>query len=127
MKKIAMTSICAMICLSFGSVAQACDMHGGGFMGFNSMHNATWTPYNPRVSTIDPAFSDEAFDDDVMARALKADRTYRQKARPSFSNAAQSAAVAAQMRFAKKLDNSLEVERPQDIVEKEKQVLNSDS
>ena len=51
----------------------------------------------------------------------------RQKARPSFSNAAQSAAVAAQMRFAKKLDNSLEVERPQDIVEKEKQVLNSDS
>lgn len=101
-------------------------------MSFNSMHSATWTPYDPQVSTIDPAFadqslSDDAFEEDIMARALSADRTYRQKAKPSFSNAAHSAAITAQIRFAKNKESQANAQSDKPSETKKAEVLNSDS
>ena len=132
MKKVILTSISLVTCLSLGSVANACDMHGGGFMNFNAMHSATWSPYSPEVSTTDPAFAnqsyaDDEFKDDIMARALNADRQYRTKAKPSFSNAAHSAAMTAQMRFAKRAENR-EADRDSNTkTETKDQTSNSDS
>jgi len=76
--------------------AYACGFHGGGFGGFG---NANWKPYNPRVSTEDPAFLNK----DTSQASL----TLRpiEDTRPSFSNAANRAALIAKARVAKKAKN----------------------
>ena len=74
----------------------ACDMHGGGGFGFGNP-NANWQSYNPRVSTQDPALWNENTKQASWMTPVPAE-----KARPSFSNAANRAALLAKTRLAKK-------------------------
>jgi len=72
--------------------AYACGFHGGGFGGFG---NANWEPFNPRVSTEDPALANK---DTAALTPLPVKDT-----RPSFSNVANRAAFIAKARVAKKI------------------------
>ena len=76
--------------------AHACDMHGGGGFGFGNP-NANWQAYNPRVSTQDPALWNENTEQASLMTAVPTE-----KARPSFSNAANRAALLAKARLVKK-------------------------
>jgi len=96
MKNVLLGTAFILTSLSFGSIAYACDMHGGGGFGFG-MKNANWQSYSPRASTIDPAFADV----DGMT-PMGADIVPQEKAKPSFANAAGLAAMKAKSRMAKK-------------------------
>ena len=76
--------------------AYACDLHAGGGFSFGSP-NANWQSYNPRSSTIDPALIGTDYDDASLITPVPP-----QKPRPSFSNAANRAALLAKTRLAKK-------------------------
>jgi len=76
--------------------AIACDMHGAGFGAFGNS-GANWQPYTPRTYTEDPAFLDQNETDYAALTPLPA-----QKTRPSFSNAANRAAIAAKSKAAQK-------------------------
>ena len=88
MKNVVLGSVVFMASLSLGGVASACDMHGGGFGAFG-MGNANWQSYTPMASKTDPAFADQTV-------------VPLEKSKPSFSNAANMAALKAKARMAKK-------------------------
>ena len=71
--------------------AYACGFHGGGF------GNVNWQPYNPRASYEDPALLNKNYEETSLITPIPAE-----KARPSFSNAANRAALIAKARLAKK-------------------------
>jgi len=98
--------------------AYACDMHGGAY-GFGNP-NANWKTYNPRVSTEDPALLNQNAEIDTMITPIPPE-----KKRPSFSNAANRAAVVAKSRMAKKAKNQEEKTSKDNIVKKV--ALDSDS
>lgn len=81
--------------------AHACDMHFGGGFDFRNP-NANWQSYHPPTptppaSTQAPALGNENTDQASLASPVPAE-----KARPSFSNAANRAAVLAKTRLAQK-------------------------
>ena len=83
--------------------AYACGFHGGGF-GFG---NADWQPYNPRVSTQDPALLNKVTSEASITPLPVG------KARPSFSNVANRASFIAKARVAKKMKD-LKDKAPED-------------
>ena len=92
-----MLSSCVVLAtLSIGSAAFACDRHGGTYGGFG-MSNAPWQTYNPKVSTMDPAMTEDSLMDASSLQAVAP-----AKSKPSFSNAANNAALKAKMRLSKK-------------------------
>jgi len=97
--------------------AYACGFHGGGFGGFG---NANWKPYNPQISTEDPALLNR----DISQTSLTLKPSIN--TRPSFSNAANRAALIAKARVAKKVKD----QEKQESASKEKSVkkaaLNTD-
>jgi hypothetical protein len=110
MKKYIIASSLIVASLAFGGVSHACDMHGAGYghpSNYQALSNAKWKPYNPRVSTIDPAYGDPAFGDLAFEdgayenfSAVPPDRAPVKKAKPSFSNAAQLASLKAKIKLA---------------------------
>ena len=100
MKTIILSSAVIIASFSFGGVAFACDLHGAGYGGFG-LRNAPWQPYNPQVSTSDPAF-----DDNGLMTLVPTDAVPPAKAKPSFSNAANNAASKAKLRVLKKTDDA---------------------
>lgn len=104
MKKYIIASSLIVASLAFGGVSHACDMHGAGYghpSNYQALSNAKWKPYNPRVSTIDPAYGDPAFEDGTYENfsAVPPDRAPAKKAKPSFSNAAQLASLKAKIKL----------------------------
>jgi len=95
--------------------AYACGFHGGGFGGFG---NANWEPFNPRVSTEDPALLNKNTQD-VSLMTKTAEKT-----RPSFSNVANRASFIAKARVAKKIKDKADKSDADKIVKKT--VLNAD-
>ncbi len=93
MKTLILPIITIAATFSFGSVSYACDMHGAGFGGF-SLRNAPWQSYEPQASTTDPAFSED--------RLITPETALSTKKRPSFSNAANMAALKAKAKIEKK-------------------------
>lgn len=95
MKTLLLSSAVVIASLSFGGAAFACDLHGAGYGGYG-LRNAPWQPYNPQVSTSDPAFDEDGFRTPIPTDLVPP------KAKPSFSNAANSAASKAKRRVSKK-------------------------
>ena len=95
MKKIVLVFVLSVGYSAFGNTAYACDLHGAGYDGFG-LRNAPWQPYNPQVSTTDPAFSSIV---DMKSIAVPT------KSKPSFSNAANRASTKAKTRLAQKKDS----------------------
>jgi len=93
--------------------ASACGFHGGGFGGFG---NADWQPYNPRVSTEDPALLDK---NTAALTPLPANDM-----RPSFSNVANRAALIAKARVAKKAKDRKDKASKEETIKKT--ALNAD-
>lgn len=95
MKNLLIGSSFFFAAMSLAGGAAACDMHGGKY-GFG-MQSANWKSYSPTTSQTDPAF----MDDGAMTPI---DNSYvpPQKAKPSFSNAASTAAARAKISLAKK-------------------------
>jgi len=112
MKKIIISSSVIVSVLSIGSISYACDMHGAGFGGYG-LRNAPWQSYEPQVSTTDPALAET----ENLTPAPVA------KPKPSFSNAANLAAMKAKARLAKKQED--EKKRVEDADVK-KAALNAD-
>ena len=98
MKNAALASVIILSTLSLGGVSYACDMHGGGFGAFG-LGNANWQTFNPRASKFDPTY--EIQEKELVSPFDKKTATI-EKARPSFSNAANMAALRAKARLAKK-------------------------
>lgn len=98
--------------------AQACDMHGGGF-SFGSS-NANWQAYNPQSSTTDPSFLGLDSDD-----ANYMTRVPAEKPRPSFSSAANRAALIAKSRLAKKAKDTAKETSKDEPVKKADLVLDA--
>jgi hypothetical protein len=96
MKNLILSSSIVIASFSFAGVALACDMHGAGYGNFG-FSNANWKPYNPKVSTIDPAFADSDMMDATSYTSVPPE-----KAKPSFSNVASLAALKAKTRLTKK-------------------------
>ena len=96
MKSLFLSGSIALAAFTFGGAAYACDMHGAGFSGFG-LSNAPWQTYDPLVSTTDPSLSDEQQMTSIPRNAVPP-----AKAKPSFSNAANMAAMKAKARLAKK-------------------------
>lgn len=95
--------------------AYACGFHGGGFGGFG---NANWEPFNPRISTEDPALLNKNTQDvSLITKAAE-------KTRPSFSNVANRASFIAKARVAKKIKDRDDKASKIDSVKKT--VLNAD-
>jgi len=92
--------------------AIACDMHGAGFGAFGN-NGANWQPYSPRTYTEDPAFLDQNTDDYASVTPLPSEKT-----RPSFSNAANRAAMKAKARAAKKTKKPTEKTAKDTVVKK---------
>ena len=102
-------------CASFALPAHGCDMHGAGFGGFGSA-GAHWkpysfapnrTPYAAEQKTIEePAMpkplAETAPAKTLMSKTLASKNLLAKKARPSFSNAANRAALAAKKSIAQK-------------------------
>ena len=100
---------------SFALPAHGCDMHGAGFGGFGSA-GAHWkpysfapnrTPYAAEQKTIEePAMpkplAETAPAKTLMSKTLASKNLLAKKARPSFSNAANRAALAAKKSIAQK-------------------------
>ncbi len=99
--------------------ASACDMHGGGF-GFGNP-TANWQSYNPRSYTTDPALLGLK---DIEASAIKP--IPPQKTRPSFSNAANRAALIAKSRVAQKAKDKAVKASKDEAVKKAALGLNAD-
>jgi len=97
--------------------AYACGMHGGGF-GFGNP-NASWESYNPRSFTTDPALLGN--EDASLVTPMPA-----QKARPSFSNVANRAALLAKSRMAKKAKDKQEKTSKEKPIQKAALDLNAD-
>lgn len=95
--------------------AYACGFHGGGFGGFG---NANWEPFNPRISTEDPALLNKNTQDVSLITKAAA------KTRPSFSNVANRASFIAKARVAKKIKDRDDKASKIDTVKKT--VLNAD-
>ena len=95
--------------------AYACGFHGGGFGGFG---NANWEPFNPRISTEDPALLNKNTQD--VSLIIKA----AEKTRPSFSNVANRASFIAKARVAKKIKDR--DDKASKIETVKKTVLNAD-
>ena len=87
------TTALFLIPVALAAPASACEMHGGGFGVFGNQ-GASWKAYNPRAYNADPAF--DGVDENLMTPVPPA------KARPSFSNVANRAAMIAKARVAKK-------------------------
>jgi len=100
MKNIVLSSAFILSSLSLGEVAYACDMHGGGFGAFG-MGNANWQTFNPKASTFDPAYRDN-----VVISPMDGKELSQEKSKPSFSNAANIAALRAKARLAKKTQDT---------------------
>ena len=115
MKNVVLGSVLMLSTLSLGGVASACDMHGGGFGAFG-MGNANWQTYNPKASTFDPAYQDNVLVSPMDGKVLSLE-----KAKPSFSNAANMAALKAKARMAKKSQ-----EKPADKAVVKKASLDTD-
>ena len=96
MKKLIIPSAVLLAAFSLTGTSVACDLHGAGYGSFG-IRGANWQPYNPQVSTTDPAFSDNEY-----SSATNYDSVPANKAKPSFSNAAALAATKAKSRFAQK-------------------------
>ena len=95
--------------------AYACGFHGGGFGGFG---NANWEPFNPRISTEDPALLNKNTQDvSLITKAAE-------KTRPSFSNVANRASFIAKARVAKKIKDR--DDKASKIETVKKTVLNAD-
>jgi len=94
MTKYFVTTALFLIPVTFAAPAMACEMHGGGFGAFGNQ-GANWKAYNPRAYNTDPSFLD-GVDETLMTPVPAA------KPRPSFSNAANRAAMIAKARVAKK-------------------------
>jgi len=99
MRKLILSSAILLGSLAFTGMSYACDMHGASNYGNLGMRGVNWQPYNPRVSTIDPVFLGNKFSTSVDLEALP-----KEKAKPSFSNAASLAASKAKARFVQKND-----------------------
>ena len=80
--------------------AHGCDMHGAGFGGFGSA-GAHWKPYSPAPNRSAYAAPEKKTEETAMPKPL-VESTPAKKARPSFSNAANRAALAAKKSMAKK-------------------------
>lgn len=98
MKNVILSSAVLIASFSFGGIALACDLHGAGYGGYG-LRNAPWQPYNPQVSTTDPAF-----DENGLITPVPTDVAPPAKAKPSFSNAANNAASKAKVRVLKKVE-----------------------
>jgi len=72
-----------------------------------------WKTYNPRISTEDPALLNQNADIDSLITPLPAE-----KARPSFSNAADRAARIAKARVAKKAKDRKDKSPREGVVKK---------
>ena len=117
MKNALISSALLLASLSFGGAAYACDMHGGAGYGGFSLRGAPWAPYNPQVSTTDPALAAKE-----LITPLTSDTVPPVKTRPSFSNVANMAAMKAKARLAKKSDS----EKPSKKAGVKKTALNAD-
>ncbi|WP_154813632.1 hypothetical protein [Hellea balneolensis] len=106
MKKSILASSILLASLALSGAANACDMHGGGF-GFG-MRNAPWQTYTPKVSTTDPAL----MQDDKLSK-LATDKVPLIKPRPSFSNAANLAAMKAKAKLASKDRGESSADKPE--------------
>ena len=87
MKKYFVSTAVIVIASATTVPAIACDMHGAGFGAFGNT-GANWQPYSPRTYTEDPAFLDQNETDYAAVTPLPP-----KKVRPSFSNAANRAAI----------------------------------
>lgn len=97
-------------CASFALPAHGCDMHGAGFGGFGSA-GAHWkpysfapnrTPYAAEQKTIEEPAMPKPLAETAPAKTLASKNLPAKKARPSFSNAANRAALAAKKSIAQK-------------------------
>ena len=93
MTKYFVTTALFLIPVAFAAPASACEMHGGGFGAFGNQ-GAHWKAFNPRAYDADPAF--DGVDETLMTPVPPA------RTRPSFSNAANRAAMIAKARVARK-------------------------
>jgi hypothetical protein len=121
MKVVILSSVVVLTTLSLGSVSYACDMHGGGGFGSFGMGNAAWRAYNPKASTFDPAYGYESED---FSTPIDRINDVKEKAKPSFSNVANIAALRAKARLAKKSESA--TAKADESVKVEKVSLNAD-
>jgi len=84
-----------MTTCAFALPAAACDMHGL-FGGFGN-GNYSWKPYNPGTYSEDPAVLEKKTDEAALITPIPSKKT-----KPSFSNAANRAALVAKANLAKK-------------------------
>ena len=94
MKKFAIGTL-IITASSMALPAFACDMHGGGGWRLGNA-SANWQSYNPQSYTTDPSLLDE------KSGAALVSQLPPKKTNPSFSNAANRAAILAKSRLAKK-------------------------
>ena len=98
MKRTILASSIILASITFGGTAYACGMHGGSF----GWGEAQWKTYDPQASIIDPSLIPTEGVSPMFQEALP-----QIKARPSFSNAANTAAIKAKAKLADKDVNGL--------------------
>lgn len=89
---------------SFAMPAHGCDMHGAGFGGFGSA-GSHWKPFSPAPNRSAYVAPEEKSEQTAMPKPL-VDTAPAKKARPSFSNAASRAALAAKKTLVQKTEAS---------------------
>ena len=91
-------SLC-LAALLFAAPASACDFHGANGLFWTPANQ--WKVYSPKVSLMDPVYLDDEERDAANAAGfgVESERAVAQKARPTFSSAANRASQAAKRHY----------------------------